>query len=199
MTNTTAAPAADRQDERKRKRGAVLKFSLAGVALLGIGAAATSAQWSDNAWFSGTAAAATVELEGQVTATGAASVVGSWVTADGVAGDPAIAIDSSKFGSLLPGVSKSIDLHLKNTGSSDLALPNGTIQLVTGGDTILTTGTATTALAAVTVSAVPAAGAVLSPDEETVVSLTVSPDSAWVTSVQGKSQAFVVKFAGAAQ
>ena len=58
MTTTNAADAADRQDERKRKRGAVIKFSLAGAALLGIAAAATSAQWSDDAWFKGTATAA---------------------------------------------------------------------------------------------------------------------------------------------
>ena len=56
-TTTTARPDATERDERKRKRAAIIKFSLAGAAVLGIGAAATSAGWTDNAWFSADASA----------------------------------------------------------------------------------------------------------------------------------------------
>lgn len=42
----------------------ITKFALAGVAVLGVGAAATSAAWTDDVFFGGTAQAGNVELSG---------------------------------------------------------------------------------------------------------------------------------------
>ena len=64
MTTTTTSTRLDAtdRDERKRKRAAIIKFSLAGAAVLGIGAAATSAGWTDDAWFSASASAVATEM-----------------------------------------------------------------------------------------------------------------------------------------
>ena len=60
---------------RRRK---VTKFALAGVAVLGVGAALTSAAWSDNVFFGGTTAAADFELQGW----NPDPVTPGWVNAD---------------------------------------------------------------------------------------------------------------------
>ncbi len=195
MTSNTPAEVADRKDERKRKRGAVVKFSLAGAALLGIAAAATSASWSDNAWFTASAKGATVELQGAVGVSPTA-----WEDADGTVDAPAITIPASAFstdlGNLLPGDVATVRLNVKNVGSTDLGLGTPTIDLGTG--SLLSTSDNTKAL--VTVDAVPTAGQVLSEDEATYVTLTVTVPSDWAESNQSAAaQTLTVKFAGTAQ
>ena len=64
------------QHETSDRRRKVTKFALAGVAVLGVGAALTSAAWSDNVWFGGSASAADFELEGLN------PVSGDWEAAD---------------------------------------------------------------------------------------------------------------------
>lgn len=113
MTSTTATEVADRKDERKRKRGAVIKFSLAGAALLGIAAAATSAQWSDQAWFSASAQGATIELQGSLQATPT-----TWDPADDSAG----ALVIPKFDKLIPNETRTYVVHVKNAGNVDVAV-----------------------------------------------------------------------------
>jgi hypothetical protein len=108
MTTTIAADAADRQDERKRKRGAVIKFSLAGAALLGIAAAATSAAWTDDAWFSASAQGATIELQGSLDSTPLV-----WDNADTTGASLVI----PKFDNLVPNETRTYTVHVKNSGS----------------------------------------------------------------------------------
>ena len=117
-------PADQDQDRKRKKRGAIVKFSLAGVALLGIGAAATSAAWSDNAWFSGTAAAASVNLKGAAsdTTTDIVATDSSWQAAD-VSTSPVV-IDAAEFANLLPGDTKTVYVHLLNAGSTKLTIAN---------------------------------------------------------------------------
>ena len=63
---TTITPHED-TSARKRK---ITKFALAGVAVLGVGAALTSAAWSDSVFFATPSSAATFELEGYNPTTG---------------------------------------------------------------------------------------------------------------------------------
>ena len=73
-------------DERKRKRAAIVKFSLAGAAVLGIGAAATSALWTDDAWFAAEASAVdpstAIDLQGAYVGTTATPQDSDFATAD---------------------------------------------------------------------------------------------------------------------
>lgn len=122
MTTTHGDLAAQEQERKRKKRGAIVKFSLAGVALVGIGAAATSAAWTDDAWFKGTASAVNpdsgVKLE--------ASLDGNnWYDADVVTDQDVVdhlTIDSSTFANLVPGESREITLHIRNSGDVDLAV-----------------------------------------------------------------------------
>ena len=63
----TITPDHDTEFEPSGRRRKITKFALAGVAVLGVGAALTSAAWTDNVWFGGTASSGTVDLQGSVT------------------------------------------------------------------------------------------------------------------------------------
>jgi predicted ribosomally synthesized peptide with SipW-like signal peptide len=192
MTTTIAADAADRQDERKRKRGAVIKFSLAGAALLGIAAAATSAAWTDNAWFSATARAATVELKGAVSDTNADidASDAAWVRAD-AQGD--LVVDSAVFGDLLPGDTKTVYLHILNAGSTNLNITNPTYTV--SNPTFFNTTGATDDEASVVLATVPTS---LAKDAQAAIALTVTTDADWVEAAQGQSTDIVVQLQGTA-
>jgi len=111
----TSTPATQSADERKkRKRGAILKFSLAGGALLGIAAAATSAAWTDNAWFTATATGATFELQGLNFAS-----TPSYEDADADGTTAAIVIPDEKLKNLVPGSTRTFTLNIKNAGTVD--------------------------------------------------------------------------------
>ena len=110
---------------RRRNRGAIVKLTLAGFALLGIGAAATSAAWTDDAVFSGAVSSASVSLQ--------ASLDGStWKDADTVSGSGASAthveIPAATFQNLIPsptaGATRAIPvtLYIRNNGNSKLAV-----------------------------------------------------------------------------
>jgi len=55
--------------ETSGRRRKITKFALAGVAVLGVGAALTSAAWTDNVWFGGDAASGVADLQGSVDGT----------------------------------------------------------------------------------------------------------------------------------
>jgi predicted ribosomally synthesized peptide with SipW-like signal peptide len=119
---------ADQEQERKRKkRGAIVKFSLAGVALLGIGAAATSAAWTDDAWFSGAAhsvdKATAVKLQGSLDNS-------TWKDSNSKSGVE-LTIDAATLGTLVPGDDILVPLYLKNAGTEDLAV-SGVVEAATG-------------------------------------------------------------------
>ncbi|MDM7855419.1 hypothetical protein [Cellulomonas alba] len=106
---------AQEQERKRKKRGAVVKFTLAGVALLGVGAAATSAQWSDDAWFSASASAATLQLQGSLDSTPL-----SWDPAD--TKSAALAIPAATFSDLAPNESRTYTVHVKNAGSTSITV-----------------------------------------------------------------------------
>ncbi|MCD4523980.1 hypothetical protein [Nocardioides sp. cx-173] len=119
-TTATDVAATEQERDKRRRRGAIVRFGLAGVAVLGVGAALTSATWTDDAWFAGSASAVEkVELQ--------ASVDGgnTWFDADTV--DNAVAIPASAFENLNQGADESIALQLKNASSVPLTLGKGVL------------------------------------------------------------------------
>lgn len=100
--------------DKRKKRGTAIKFALAAIALTGIGAAATSAAWSDDAWFSASATAATVELQGSLSGTT------GFVNADDAA--TAIAIPTNTFQNLTPNQVRTVKVYVKNTSSVPLTV-----------------------------------------------------------------------------
>lgn len=164
-------------DDRRKKRAAVARFVLAGVAVLGIGAAATSAAWTDDAWFSASATSATVELK--------ASLDGAtWSDAD--AAGAAVTIPAATFANMVPGQTRTVTLHLQNTSSVPLAL---------GAPVVTPTGAMFTGVGAATATvATPATP--LAAGDTTTVTLTVTTPAAWDASFQGTSGAVTVQFTG---
>ncbi len=111
---------------KKAKRRTVAKFALAGIALLGIGAAATSAAWTDQAWFSGTASAASIELEASLNGT-------TWVSADTEGAAVAI-VPASTFQNLVPNETRTVTIQIRNSSPSvSLSVAPPSITKVAGG------------------------------------------------------------------
>jgi hypothetical protein len=102
-----------RNDNAGRNRK-IAKFGLAGIAIIGVGAGLTSAAWTDNVWFAGTAESAAFELQGYD------PVLGDWVDADesGVA----IQIPATELDNVAPGESDSYTVYVRNNGTVDLTV-----------------------------------------------------------------------------
>ncbi|MFC8190440.1 hypothetical protein ACFUMH_02120 [Cellulomonas sp. NPDC057328] len=110
-THPTPDITADR-DERSRKKAAVVRYSLAGVALLGVGAALTSAAWTDDAWFQGEASAVAqddIELQGGLSEA-------ALVDADDLSNAVDISVDPNQLANFVPGETRVVTLYLKNDG-----------------------------------------------------------------------------------
>ena len=97
-----------------RKRRALVPFFLAVLAVGGIGAAATSAAWTDNTFFSGAAAGATFNLQGSLDGT-------TWKESNS-ANSIELVIPASQLNNLLPGQTRTIDLWVNNASSVNAAL-----------------------------------------------------------------------------
>ena len=184
MARTTATPATE-PERKKRKRGALIKFTFAGVALLGIGAAATSAAWTDDAWFTTSATASTVKLDASLDGT-------TFIPADTSATGVAVAIPTSVFGLVNQGSTITTTVYLRNAGTAPLTL---------GPAAITTTGTMFAAGSGVTVTAVPASTTLAPlvpsvPANTTAVLVTLTTPAAWPTSYQGSTGVITIKFTG---
>jgi len=192
-TNATHVPVAqDPAERKKRKRAAIIKFGLVGAALVGIGAAATSAAWTDDAWFSATAEAATVELEGAVssTATDIDPADAAWYPADT---QGSLTVSSAVFGDLLPGDTRTVYLHVLNSGSTTLNITNPTFTL--SDDDYFDDAAATATKAGISLAAVPTT---LAEGAQAAIALTVTADAAWTDAAQGASTDIVVQLQGTA-
>lgn len=110
--------------EVPNKRRKVTKFALAGVAVLGVSAAATSAAWSDNVFFGAEAAAADFELQGWNPSTS------TWVNADD--GITAILLPASAFDKVGPGIGDTYRLRVRNSGDLPIYLNKAPIPTTTG-------------------------------------------------------------------
>ncbi|MET0788724.1 MAG: hypothetical protein ABWY33_05715 [Cellulomonas sp.] len=180
--STSDVIAHDAPERKRRKRAAVIKFTFAGAALLGIGAAATSAAWTDDAWFSAAATTPTIQLQG---GTGSPVV---WADADTSA--TAIVIPASAFLNLEPGVARSYTVNLKNISSVALTVP---------APTVTSTGAIFTGTNPAVVTTTGAPGTLAASTGTATVTVTVTPPLAWngSTTYQGKTGAITLQFQGA--
>ncbi|MBO3102190.1 hypothetical protein [Cellulomonas fengjieae] len=179
-TSTTDVVVTDQDRDKRRRRAAIARFGLAGMAVLGVGAAATSAVWTDDAWFNGGASAVEkVELQ--------ASVDGgnTWYDAD-TKGD-AVAIPEDTFVGLNQGANKTISLQLKNASTVPLTLGKGV--LTTDGDLFAGSAPATATIHDPS-SFELAAGAT-----DTVVLQVTTPDD-WPEQYQGAEGTMTLQFTG---
>jgi len=112
--NTTAPPA--RTPDRKRRRK-IAKFALAGVAVLGVGGALTSAAWTDDVFFAADATSGAFDLQGSLDGT-------NWFDVDGVddTATTPIQIPATAFENLAPNDVRDVTLHLRNAGSVPITL-----------------------------------------------------------------------------
>ena len=101
--------------ERRRRRRTVVKYSLVGAVLLGIGAGATSAAWTDDAWFSASMTSASVELRAS------ADTPVNFVDADTSAA--AVVVPAATFQNMLPNQVRTYTLRLQNTSTVPLTVP----------------------------------------------------------------------------
>jgi len=175
MTITTAS--VETAPQRNGKRRPLIAFSLAALAIGGIGAAATSAAWTDNTLFSASAAAATFDLQGSVDGT-------TWAQSS-AAGSVELVVPASTFANLLPGQSRQVTLHVKNVGTVGAAL---TSTVAFAGSTFETAPVATVTGLASTLTA--------NGSDDFVLSVTAPAD--WSPANQGKSGTVVITVAGEA-
>jgi hypothetical protein len=181
-THPATSPAAGEEKDSRKKRAAYVRFGLAGAALLGIAAAATSAAWTDNAWFTATATGATFEIQGKNFATTPA-----WVDAD--TKGTAIEIPAAELENLIPGETRTFTLDVRNSGSVNAdVVANYAFESVTP--------TAVDFVADPSVSI--SSPTHLDAGEETTVTVTVTTDAGWAEGNQGRSENLVIVFTGTA-
>jgi len=176
MDNSTVQNSTE-PTQRRSKRRPIIAFSLATLAVIGIGAAATSASWTDTVLFSASASAATFDIKGSLTNNGT-----DWIDSNN-AGAIALAVPSSTFTNLTPGTTKTVSLYVKHTGSSDMPIV-ASVAAATGNTF---TGLSTT---------LSGAPATLTAGSVATIVLTVSAPTTWDQSNAGKSGGYVVTVAG---
>lgn len=156
----TITPHDDTEFETSGRRRKITKFALAGVAVLGVGAALTSAAWTDNVWFQGNASTGNVDLRGSVNGT-------TWL--QGASEGTPIVIPASELGNVGPDISDTTTIYVRNFGSLPVAisttqaegtgtlfegtLPAGVVVsdwVEDGGDGVLLTGETASAVVTVT-------------------------------------------------
>lgn len=182
MNDITAQPAAD-TESRKGKRRPIIAFALAALAVGGIGAAATSAAWTDNVFFSAQAESATFNLQGSID--GGAT----WQESNDK-GSIQLTVPLAELANLLPGQTRTIDLDIKNLGSVSAALTSS-VEFATG-STFTTNPDATVAGLATTLTAASGTGAA---DE---FQLVVTTPADWAPVNQGKTATIIVTVSGTA-
>lgn len=96
-----------------RKR-TILRLALAGVAVLGIGAAITTAVWTDNVFFTATATSSSFDLQGR------SGTAGAWLDV-GIPGDSdtvPITITGAGLDTISPSETVTVPFQLCNVGTS---------------------------------------------------------------------------------
>jgi hypothetical protein len=176
--------------DRRRKRGAVVKLSLGALALVGIGAGATAAAWTDDAWFTASATTPTIQLQG-----GTGQSPTTWSNAD--TSGAAITIPASAFANLAPGVTATAHVGLKNISTVPLtvAVPTATW----GGDFVSSGSCALGPVTTVTINGGTSAVTLAATAGTTTdVLVSVATPSAWngATTCQGKIGALTLAFTG---
>ena len=185
MSDTTQ-PATRRENRaaapKRNKRRPIVAFALATLAVGGVGAALTSAAWTDNVFFSAQADAATFDLQGSLDGT-------TWQQSDNK-GSIQLIVPATQFAKLLPGQSRTVTLHVKNFGNVSAALTSS-VEWAAG-----STFTANPA-AAVSGLATTLTPAGTSTDND-AFTLTVTAPADWDVSNKGKAGTVIVTVSGEA-
>lgn len=168
---------------RSRRRSLLIRGGIAGLALLGIGAALTSANWTDQVFFSADAQAATFNLQGSASATG------PWLEYETVDGALVIPIAVSEFGDLVPSEeARTVEVYVRNDSTVPADLTVGTT----------TSGALFTGSEATTTSSATVDDTTLDPDEVTAVTITLTPGQI-PDALQGAAGTIVVTVTGETQ
>ena len=164
--------------ERRSKRRAIVAGALALLAVGGIGAALTSAAWTDDVFYSAAAQGATFNLQGSLDGD-------TW--AEGNPQGAAIVVPPATFANLVPGQPRTVTLHVRNDSSvAATLLANPTVTW--SGSTFTTNPTAT-------VSALPTS---LAAAGVTTFELTVTTPSDWADTNKAKTGTIIVQVSGQA-
>lgn len=136
MSSHRADSCSDKDTRKSRavRLGAVL------LAVVGVTAAATSAGFTNDAWFAGSASSANVSLQGKL----ASDPATEWEDADNEG--LAITIPADTFENMVDGETRTVQVDLKNAGSVDLDVA-GEVKTRTG--TLLMDNTKTTITVAI--------------------------------------------------
>lgn len=184
MTNMEATTTAPVSAERRSRRRPIMAFALAVLATGGIGAALTSAAWTDNTFFSAPAAAATFNLQGSTDGT-------TWKESANK-NSIELVIPAEKLANLLPGETRTIKLWVKNVSSVNAALTS--VVEYANGNTATDFTVKPTATITGLASTLTASGAAATDEFE----LVVTTPADWATTNQGKTGTIVVTVSAAA-
>jgi hypothetical protein len=170
-----------RRSSRNTTRRPIVAGALALLAVGGVGAAVTSAAWTDNVFFAAPAQAATFDLQGSLDNS-------TWVQSDNADGVQ-LDVPASTFANLLPGQTRTVTVYVKNVGTANAAV-TATAAWATG--STFTTAPGLSVAPASTDLTATGAG------QSTAIALTVTAPTDWATSNQGKAGAVTVTVAGTA-
>jgi hypothetical protein len=123
----------DTQANRQNRKRTTLKLVLAGVAIVGVGAAVTTAVWTDNVFFSATATSSSFDLQGR------AGTAGAWLDV-GIPGDSdvtPIALTSAELDALSPEEVVTVPFQLCNIGNTAGTVTAITPPTFSAGDELL--------------------------------------------------------------
>lgn len=165
---------------KRTKRSTAIRLSLAGIALVGIGAAATTAAWTDNVFFTATATTSTFNLQGSADGV-------NFAEGDGVAPSISIPIDATVFQGMTPGDIRETTVTVKNTGLLQATLDAPSVAIA--GDLFAVGGL--TAAATHTGSSL-----VLNTNATTTFKVTVTAPANLASTFQGKSGNLTVTISG---
>lgn len=182
MSNLTAQTETRRDVRKKNKRRPIIAFALATLAVGGVGAALTSAAWTDNVFFSAQADAATFDLQGSLDGT-------TWQQSDNKSSIQLV-VPATQFAKLLPGQTRTVTLYVKNFGNVNAALTSS-VEWAAG--STFTTNPATGVSGLVT-SLTPAG----TTGDSDAFTLTVTAPADWNVTNKGKAGTILVTVSGEA-
>ncbi|WP_439593143.1 hypothetical protein [Microbacterium sp.] len=186
MSDLTTQPITRRENRaaapKKNKRRPIVAFALATLAVGGVGAALTSAAWTDNVFFSAAADAATFDLQGSLDGK-------TWQQSDDKKAIQLV-VPATTFAKLLPGQTRTVPLYVKNYGNVNAALTSS-VEWATGA-TFAKNPTAAVSDLAATLTPAGSTG------DTDVFNLTVTAPADWDVANKGKAGTIIVTVSGEA-
>lgn len=182
MSNLTTQTETRRDARKKNKRRPIIAFALATLAVGGVGAALTSAAWTDNVFFSASADAATFDLQG--------SLDGKTFVQSDNRDKIELVVPSTTFAKLLPGQSRTVTLYVKNLGNVSAKLASS-VEWSTATNFVEKPGAAVSDLAATLTPAT-------TTGDTDAFTLTVTAPEKWDVANKGKAGTIIVTISGEA-